>query len=751
MEQKEAQRKLKTQIILCCTAALFLAVAIRACSFNIEPDYFWHVKLGEWLIQNRQMMGADVFSWTAGEHIITEFAHSWLGSIILYVFHAVGTALFNYQYLGAFIYELLMFAILTGVLLYSVKDELPGLGRDIMTSALLAIVPILAMVPLSPRPQMMGYILFAWMLAVLRSWDRGKSVLGVYWLPVISILWANIHGGTAPMLLVFCVLYLITGCMSFSSGQVRCWKKPERSLKHLTAATSISLAAMLVNPYGYKLLTYFIVGNNSGQGEVDSSGNPIDGYAPFFLAIWHALCEEDTDFETAFDDFCTSNDEDVQCALACYMADIAYEMMTRQRAPMLICAQSQIETLTATMMGNPNIKPTVLYGILSQFSVQGGTNTRRRRMSGGRVMKTKKFVGSFAFRTEPLTPEQEALVPKLTEKHVVDRWLMLICQHIKETTGRSRPIRNILLRGEPGTGKTEMYVGIAAGCHLPLYTFAANAMTEPFDMYGQFVPVDENGNQIGDKIPLTKVLSGLPSAQDMSMDPVMSYQEITGVFKENATPVDCMAAAFNLAQKSLNVGDGKQRFKFVPGQLIYAMKNGGVWGFDEVTLPMNPGVVPTLNPAMDNTQSITLPTGEIVRRHPDCIFVGTTNIDLEGCRNMNQAWQDRCQLIIDLPEPTDEVLLERLKAMVDFDQVPDAASIDLKRFVSAYKQLKEIAKKKRLDDGVIGPRKLADWVQSFLWVTRDPILSAEITIIPGATSDAGGISELRQKIQDLFK
>lgn len=100
-----------------------------------------------------------------------------------------------------------------------------------------------------------------------------------------------------------------------------------------------------------------------------------------------------------------------------------------------------------------------------------------------------------------------------------------------ELPGLGRDIRNILLRGEPGTGKTEMYVGIAAGCHLPLYTFAANAMTEPFDMYGQFVPVDENGNQIGDKIPLTKVLSGLPSAQDMSMDPVMSYQEITGDFQ----------------------------------------------------------------------------------------------------------------------------------------------------------------------------------------------------------------------------
>ena len=56
-----------------------------------------------------------------------------------------------------------------------------------------------------------------------------------------------------------------------------------------------------------------------------------------------------------------------------------------------------------------------------------------------------------------------------------------------------------------------------------------------------------------------------------------------------------------------------------------------------LTLPQNPGVVPALNPAMDSTQSITLPTGEVIHRHPDCIIVGTTNVDLEGCRNMNRA------------------------------------------------------------------------------------------------------------------
>ena len=89
------------------------------------------------------------------------------------------------------------------------------------------------------------------------------------------------------MLLVFCVLYLITGCMSFSSGQVRCWKKPERSLKHLTAATSISLAAMLVNPYGYKLLTYFIVGNNAACKEGVQEWQPTTIYSGlgFYLIV----------------------------------------------------------------------------------------------------------------------------------------------------------------------------------------------------------------------------------------------------------------------------------------------------------------------------------------------------------------------------------------------------------------------------------------------------------------------------------
>lgn len=521
--------------------------------------------------------------------------------------------------------------------------------------------------------------------------------------------------------------------------------------------------------YGISEMTLSVTfeGNTVGPGEVcsvvykqddgqffaEKGGVALDfnkvGVAPFILAMWGHMVIRYSEFAKAFSDFCTASSDEQKQALACYLCDMLYDKVKNGEVP--VCNGSQVKSLTAARRSGPIYRPTTYEGHFTKFSV---TNRGKSKKSGvsadGRAIATKDFLGKFQFRTEPLTAEQEARVPKLDDKYVVTEELLMVCKHIKETTGKRRPIRNILYRGAPGVGKSESYVGIAAGCHLPLYTFAANALTEPYDLFGTFIPVDDEGNQTGPKVPIEKILSGMPSADEISLDPGFCFQQITGIPKKDATPTECMAAMFNLAQKSLDVGGGQQKFRFAPGQLIYALRDGGVWGLDEVTLPQNPGVIPALNPAMDSTQSITLPTGEVIHRHPDCIFVGTTNIDLEGCRQLNQAWVDRCQLIIELPEPADEVLMARLKSMVDWDE-NDAATkaVDLDKFMKAYHELKEIARKRRLDDGTIGPRKLADWVMSTM-ITQDPVTSAKMTIIPGATADTSGMAELEQKIMDIF-
>ena len=72
------RRWLKSQTALACLAVLLFALSAAFCGLQLEPDYFWHVKLGEWIVQHQSIMEADTFSWTAQEYPVTEFAHSWL-------------------------------------------------------------------------------------------------------------------------------------------------------------------------------------------------------------------------------------------------------------------------------------------------------------------------------------------------------------------------------------------------------------------------------------------------------------------------------------------------------------------------------------------------------------------------------------------------------------------------------------------------------------------------------------------------
>ncbi len=358
---------------------------------------------------------------------------------------------------------------------------------------------------------------------------------------------------------------------------------------------------------------------------------------PFFMAIWSMLCE-DIAFDNAFQQFVKSVDTDEKKATACLLANIAY--LKTKDGGTIPCSASDVTRLSSTQMNRPAMAPDEYYGNFQRFSVARSSGGIKRGKTKPR-MATKDFVGAFKFYEGDLPEDLQDLVPKLDEKYIVGHLLVTLCEHFKVSTSFPNPIRNVLLRGEPGTGKTAMYMGVAAGCGLPLYSQAAHAMMEPFDFFGQFIPEGEGTDKHLKRISLSEVLNGITYLEDIVLDPTASFQKITGQRKDDASEMDCISAAFALANQSLNTGQsGQQRFKFVPGQLVYAMKYGGVFGFDEINLPQNPGVIPALNSAMDGTQSITLPNGEIVKRHPNCIFISTTNVDLEGCRRINQAWQD---------------------------------------------------------------------------------------------------------------
>ena len=93
----------------------------------------------------------------------------------------------------------------------------------------------------------------------------------------------------------------------------------------------------------------------------------------------------------------------------------------------------------------------------------------------------------------------------------------------QRTTGTTQPMRNFLLRGPAGTGKTESAKAIAAGLQLPIPILPVRPTREIFDFLGQILPDIEG-------MPSQKIHPHcqLPTLEDIQMDPASAYYSLTG-------------------------------------------------------------------------------------------------------------------------------------------------------------------------------------------------------------------------------
>jgi MoxR-like ATPase len=144
---------------------------------------------------------------------------------------------------------------------------------------------------------------------------------------------------------------------------------------------------------------------------------------------------------------------------------------------------------------------------------------------------------------------------------------------------------------------------------------------------------------------------------------------------------------------------------------------------------MQPGVLVGLNSLLEQSGSITLPTGEIIRRHPDAVIVVTTNIEYEGCRGMNQSVLDRMNLVLDIELPPPEIMTQRAMSVTGCD---DDGMVS--QMVQVVSDMADYCRKNGVTDGSCGMRGLIDWIIS-TEITEDPHGSALHTIISKATAN----------------
>lgn len=522
-----------------------------------------------------------------------------------------------------------------------------------------------------------------------------------------------------------------------------------------------------VGPDAYHLVVFDAASGSALASVYDKNTELIEQYvahpsqrdgAAIFFALMPFLMSDvefDETFQEYYDQFIAGYPDMAKATESmAILCDNAYRRIKDDTCPahinITVDKSGNLMRVSQGQLDSGSFVPTsVTAGEFTIFAKTGPAVIKK----AGIVVEHTDFVGKY-----PLTPGRTlsalelSLIPKLPEWYIIPPEVVDICKHAQKTTGRPMQMRNFLLRGPAGTGKTMGAKAIAAGLGLPYMKYTCSANTEIFDFTGMIFPetdaVSTGSSELDREREILKSMGGisyanvaklmrLPDLDDMDYDPAGVYQALTGVENLAATVQDCMSVVLEkvtekvqaLSKRAENRQSSGQNYTYVETDFVKALKHGYLVEVQEPSTIIQPGVLVGLNSLLEQEGSITLPTGEIIRRHPDTVVIVTTNVSYEGCRSMNQSVVDRMSLVKDIELPEPEVMVQRAMAVTGC-----ADEYLVSQMVQVVNDMADYCRKNSITDGACGMRSLIDWVIS-AEISGDPYLSAKYTVISKATAD----------------
>lgn len=522
-----------------------------------------------------------------------------------------------------------------------------------------------------------------------------------------------------------------------------------------------------VGPDAYHLVVFDAASGSALASVYDKNTELIEQYvahpsqrdgAAIFFALMPFLmsdAEFDETFQEYYDQFIAGYPDMAKATESmAILCDNAYRRIKDDTCPahinITVDKSGNLMRVSQGQLDSGSFVPTsVTAGEFTIFAKTGPAVIKK----AGVVVEHTDFVGKY-----PLTPGRTlsalelSLIPKLPEWYIIPPEVVDICKHAQKTTGRPMQMRNFLLRGPAGTGKTMGAKAIAAGLGLPYMKYTCSANTEIFDFTGMIFPetdaVSTGSSELDREREILKSMGGIsyanvaklmrfPDLDDMDYDPAGVYQALTGVENLAATVQDCMGVVLEkitekvqaLSKRAENRQSSGQNYTYVETDFVKALKHGYLVEVQEPSTIIQPGVLVGLNSLLEQEGSITLPTGEIIRRHPDTVVIVTTNVSYEGCRSMNQSVVDRMSLVKDIELPEPEVMVQRAMAVTGC-----ADEYLVSQMVQVVNDMADYCRKNSITDGACGMRSLIDWVIS-AEISGDPYLSAKYTVISKATAD----------------
>lgn len=220
-----------------CTPSQMIRLAFGICLWIFitqtmaDPDLWGHLRFGLDLLATHTIPLRDQYSFTADRLWIN---HEWLSELLMAI---------AYTPAGAFGLNLLKIGVIAtigAVMVAVARDErATPAARDVLLIVTLLVTYTRTQVI---RPQMFSVAIFAVVLYLVTQIDRGR-LKALWGIPVCFAVWVNLHGAWIVGLAVVGVWF----AAAIIEGRGR------RTTAMLVAGGVATLAATLVNPYGFGL------------------------------------------------------------------------------------------------------------------------------------------------------------------------------------------------------------------------------------------------------------------------------------------------------------------------------------------------------------------------------------------------------------------------------------------------------------------------------------------------------------------
>jgi hypothetical protein len=207
-----------------------------------DADTGYHIRAGEYIIKNLTVPNHDIFS-----HIIPPIpwtAHEWLSEVIYALIHKVA--------------GLSGIVVATAVLIASAYFVLLKFLRSsdisiIVAALIVALAAGASTIHWLARPHIFSlFLILVWYMVLDTYQYKKKNYL--YLLPLLMLLWVNLHGGFLAGFILLAV-YITGNLLKAIFVPAERHEAPKR-LKMLFLFSILCLLASLINPKGYEILFF---------------------------------------------------------------------------------------------------------------------------------------------------------------------------------------------------------------------------------------------------------------------------------------------------------------------------------------------------------------------------------------------------------------------------------------------------------------------------------------------------------------